>query len=357
MARPAPLKCALLGLTHPHSGALLATLEALPEIGGVVLWENAPGAALTPAIPPSRKVEAVATDLDAVLARRDIDFAIVCGQTDQAADVALKVVRAGKHLLAEKPVGLTSAEVAGVMRATERAGVQAAVLYANRVHPVVAEARRLCRAGVLGTMLSYEARLLTTQVRFRDPGSWLFRRRHAGGGILTWLGCHYLDLLLYISDDDVAAVSASLARRSGEAIDVEDSAALALQFRSGAVGTFHAGYALAFSGSGYMNAAGNDAYVACNGRDGRVVWPSIQVPQLHIECAGRRPVRDKLFRFGPGMQSSRYCREAFVRAFVAAIRGKQESPAPLSAALRTTRIIEAAVKSDRTGRLIRIVSP
>jgi predicted dehydrogenase len=106
-----------------------------------------------------------------------------------------------------------------------------------------------------------------------------------------------------------------------------------------------------------MNSAGNDAYVACNGRDGRVVWPSIQMPQLHIECAGRRPVRDKLFRIGPNLPAGRYCREAFVRAFVAAIRGKQESPAPLSAALRTTRIIEAAVKSDRTGRLIRIVSP
>ncbi|MBI4622243.1 MAG: Gfo/Idh/MocA family oxidoreductase [Verrucomicrobia bacterium] len=348
------MKCALLGLTHPHSGALLATLEALPDIGGVVLWENAAGAASAAAIPRSRKVEAVASDLRAVLGRDDLDFAIVCVRTDQAAGLARKVVMAGKHLLAEKPVGLTSAEIAGVMRTAERARVQAAVLYVNRVHPVVVEARRLCRAGALGPMLSYEARFITTQVRFRDPGSWLFRRRHAGGGILSWLGCHYLDLLQYISGDEVTTVSASLARRSGEKIDVEDSAALAFRFRSGAVGTFHAGYALAFSGGGYMNPAGNDSYLACNGRDGRLVWPSQQVPQLHIESAGRRPIRDKTFRFGAGLTGAGFCREAFVRQFVGAMRGENESPAPLSAALRTALIIEAAAQADRSGCTARI---
>lgn len=347
--RPAPLKCALLGLTHPHSGALLATLDALPEISNVVLWENVPGSARPPAIPPSPKVEAVTSDLDAVLGRADIDLAIVCVRTDEAAELAHKVLAAGKHLIAEKPVGLNSVEISDVMRTAERARRQAAVLYANRLHPVVVEARRLCQAGVLGPMLSYEARFLTTQVRFRNPESWLFRRRQAGGGILAWLGCHYLDLLHHISGDEVVAVSATLSRRSGEKIDVEDSAALVLQFRSGAAGTFHTGYALAFSGGGYMNPAGTDSYLACNGREGRVVWPSHQVPRLHIESAGRKPIRDKTFRLGPDNSSATYCREAFVRQFVGAIRGEQENPAPLAAALRTARIIEAAVQSDRDG--------
>ena len=54
---------------------------------------------------------------------------------------------------------------------------------------------------------------------------------------------------------------------------MEDTAALALQFRSGAAGTFHAGYTLALSGAGYVNARGYDSYLAFNGRNGRVIWP------------------------------------------------------------------------------------
>lgn len=350
----APLHGALLGLTHPHSGKLLATLNNLAEVGGIYLWENEPGAAQRLDIPPSRKVRLVTADLDAVLGRPEIDFAIVCVQTDQAAALARRVIAAGKHLLAEKPVGLDAAEIRGVMRAATRAGVQAGVLYINRLHPVIGEARRLVQAGVIGPLLSCEARLLTTQVRFRDPDSWLFRRRHAGGGILTWLGCHYLDLLWHVSGDPITAVAACEARRSGEKIDVEDSAALALQFRSGAVGTFHAGYALAHSGGGYLNSQGYDAYLACNGRDGRVVWPDINVPLLHIERPGRPAVREVRFRLRSSTSYGGTRGETFVRQFLAALRGAGQVPATLADALRTAEVLEAVHRSARTGRLTRV---
>ena len=46
--------------------------------------------------------------------------------------------------------------------------------------------------------MAVEARMVTSQVRYRDPAHWLFQRATAGSGILSWLACHYLDLLCYL---------------------------------------------------------------------------------------------------------------------------------------------------------------
>jgi predicted dehydrogenase len=340
----------LLGLSHPHSGALMATLENLREIRRVTLWDADPRAVgKNAALPRSRKVASITTDLGAALAA--CDFAIVSVRHDQSAALARRVIADGKHLLAEKPVGITCAEIATVHRAAARAGVVASVLYPRRSHPCAAAMRRHVALGELGPLLSLEARFLATQVRFRNPHSWLFRRSEAGGGILLWLGCHYLDLLQYISGDEITGVAARLATRSGAPVDVEDTAVLALEFRSGAVGTFHAGYALAFSGGGYLNASGYDAYLALNGRAGRVVWPGV-APQLRAELPSGVGV--KKFRVRETSSYAGAYGESFIRQFLAAVRGESESPATLADALRTTRIIEAAETSARTGRFTRI---
>ena len=132
--------------------------------------------------------------------------------------------------------------------------------------------------GVVGPLISVEMRMITTQVQFRDPQHWLFRAEHAGGGILSWLGCHYIDMMRYITGDEIVSVAAETATRSGEQIDVEDVAVLSLRFRSGAVGTLHTGYMLALSGGGYHNRSGYDTYVGVNGRMGRIHWSSDGAP-------------------------------------------------------------------------------
>ena len=78
--------------------------------------------------------------------------------------------------------------------------------------------------------------MVTTQVRLRDPQHWLFKREVAGGGILTWLACHWLDLIRYISGEEFTRVGAELATLSDEPITVEDTAAVTFRLSGGAVG-------------------------------------------------------------------------------------------------------------------------
>ena len=114
------MKAALLGLTHPHSGVLLTTLENLPWITAVNLWDSDPAVLARPPFPPSAKVSTAPPDLDALLAQPDLRFALVCVPTNQAASLAHRVIAARKHLVAEKPVGLTSDEIRGVQAQQRR---------------------------------------------------------------------------------------------------------------------------------------------------------------------------------------------------------------------------------------------
>lgn len=352
------MKAALLGLTHPHSGVLLTTLENLPEITEIVLWDPDPVAQMRPVLPASRKVRRVTADLDSVLAEADLVFAIVSVRNDLAAALSHRVLAAGKHLLAEKPAGLTSAEVLGLQNAATAAKRVASVLYTRRAHPCMVAARELTQTGALGGLLTAECRFLTTQVKFRSPDSWLFRRSQAGGGMLLWLGCHCLDLLQHVSGDEIAEVGGFLATRSGEAIDVDDTVALALRFRSGALGTFNAGYTLAYSGSGYVNRDGYDSYLGFNGRTGRIVWPDLK-PRLQIEtepAPGQSPAREQTFEMPASTSYGGAGGENFFRQFFAATQGRGEPPTTLADAVRTARIIEAAEESSRTGRFVPVVS-
>lgn len=339
---------ALIGLQHPHSAPLLQTLENLTAVRSVTLCPE-PGAGLRdPEMPRSRKVRSVARDPAEIWRDASIDAVLIAVRHDRMAALAAEALTAGKHLAIEKPVALDSAAIGRLQDLADASGLVASVLYPRRLHPCALAARKIVRAGRLGKPISYEGRFLATQVRFRDPRSWLFRRKLAGGGILLWLGCHYLDLLQYVAGDEITGVNACLARRSGERIEVEDTATLTLQFQSGALGTFHTAYALAFSGAGYVNASGYDAYLAWNGCRGRVVWPGLE-PVMEVEYPRFRGRRS--FRVPPRDSYSGIMGERFLRQFLRACRGRGLPPSTLADAHRTALLIEAAQHSAVTGRL------
>ena len=288
----------------------------MPEIGEVVLWDPNPLLVARTALAPRPKVMLITADLDRALDQADLRFALVCVSHDQSSAVAHRAIEAGFHLLSEK-----------------------------------------LGAGTLGELTSIEARFLATQVRFRNPSHWLFQRQYSGGGILLWLGCHCLDLLHRIPNDEITEVSGFLATRSGEAIDVEDTATLALKFRSGAIGTFHSGYSLAFSGKGYVNAKGYDSYTAFNGRKGRVIWPSLD-PQLQIEAPApenQSAIRQESFNLPDSTSYGGVLGEVFFRWFIASTEGRAQPPTTLADALRTARAIEAAELSSQTGKSVKVV--
>lgn len=353
------LTAALLGLDHPHSLAHLRTLQQLPEVERILLWDAAPALLAQVQATQGAKVAATFTNLDDLLADEDLLFVIAALRNDLGPDIFLRIIRAGKHLMAEKPIGRTAADTERVIDAAARAGVQLGICYQNRFGPWVQDARRIVQQGLVGPLFSVEMRMITTQVQFRDPQHWLFHNEYSGGGILSWLGCHYIDLMRYLTGDEIVSVMAEVATRSGETIDVEDTAVLAVRFCSGAVGSLHAGYMLALSGGGYFNRAGYDNYIGLNGRTGRLHWTSAGAPasiyaeSTHPDWAGA-PQRTFHYTYGDSPAYGGAYGEQFIRAFLHAAQGRGEVPASGHDALQVARVVDAAYESSRTGRRIEI---
>jgi predicted dehydrogenase len=342
--------------------AHLRTLQALPDVGAILLWDESAEALARLRQSQGEKVVAASTDLPAVLAHPGLLFAIAAQRNDRGPAIFNHALTAGCHLLAEKPIGRTAAETAQVMAVAERNGRQLGVCYQNRAVPAYAQARALVAEGLIGPLVSIELRMITTQVARRNPAHWLFNRQQAGGGILSWLGCHYLDLLRYISGDEVVSVMAEVATGSGEAIDVEDVAVLSLRLASGAVASLHAGYLLALSGGGYFNRGGYDNFGGFSGRLGRLSWLSSGPPaqllaeSTHPSWAGA-PWRSFDYRVAESPAYGGVAGEQFVRQFIRAALGQGRPAATGHDAFQVARIVDAAYESSQTGRRIAVAPP
>ena len=353
------MKAALLGIDHPHSRAHLSTLQVLPEVDSILLWDENETALAGARQAQGEKVEATFTNLESLLAQDGLFFAIAALRNDLGPDIFIRVLEAGVHLMAEKPIGKTAADTARVIEAAECKGVELGVCYQNRCNPLVVQAREFVAQGLLGPLISVDVRLLTTQVQFRNPQHWLFDKNLAGGGILSWLGCHYIDMIRYVAQDEIVSVSAEVATRNSEAIDVEDIATLSLRLKSGAVGSLHAGYTLALSGSGYHNPTGYDTYFGLNGQIGRMYWSSsgkaghLSVETSHPAWAGA-PQREFDFALATSPAYGGVYGENFMRAFICAAQKDGTAPASGRDALQVARVIDAAYESDQSGRRVKI---
>ncbi len=356
------IRAALLGVENPHSMGHLRTLNLLPEITGISIWaENEEAAASVRAL-ESPKTELITTDLDELLADEGILFAVASLRNDLAPGVCCQALAAGKHIMAEKPIGVNAAAVESVVTAADQAGLQLGVCYQNRSHPVVQDARAILAQDLLGPLMLVDARVLTTAVRLRKPKNWLFSAERAGGGMLSWLGCHYIDMIRYTTQDEIVSVMAETAIRSGEEIDVEDVATLSLRLRSGAVVSLTAGYVLAVSGEGYPNGKSYDTYIGVHGRAGRMYWSSSHRPlQLSVETThpAWKSAHTRQFEYVLG-ESRAYAGaygEEFMRAFMRATQGHGAPVATGKDALQVARIVDAAYESNRTGRRVEVPPP
>ena len=340
---------ALIGGAHPHSKAHLKTLQQLPEVTAITVADA--DEAVGSAYADEEKVTAVVTRLQDAL-DSDATHVFVCARNDRSPGVIEACARAGKHIIAEKPLAVSMAAFESARIAVEESGVTLTVVYQARLHPITVAARELIADGILGTPIAAEARMVTSQVRFRDPSHWLFNDAQAGGGILSWLGCHYLDLLAHVLDDEYASVSAHAECLAGEDIDVEDVAMLSLRFRRGALATMTAGYLLALSPGGYMSGA-YDTHIGVYGTKGRLWWDPVGSTTLHVESAhpswASAPRREMQFEVASSPAYGGVYGEEFVRQFLRASAGEGDPPCGLRDGVRVLELLEAAYRSAEDG--------
>jgi UDP-N-acetyl-2-amino-2-deoxyglucuronate dehydrogenase len=178
-------------------------------------------------------------DLDALLARSDIDIVSVCVPSGLHAGIGIRAARAGKHLVVEKPIDVTVEAADRLLDAAASAGVQLTVISQHRFDPGVRRLRELIDQGRLGRLTLGDAVVKWYRSQgYYDSGDWRGTWALDGGGALMNQGVHYVDLLCWLMGavEEVTALCATQAHT----IEVEDVALAMLRFRSGAVGLLQA---------------------------------------------------------------------------------------------------------------------
>jgi UDP-N-acetyl-2-amino-2-deoxyglucuronate dehydrogenase len=174
-------------------------------------------------------------DLDALLARPDVDVVCVCVPSGLHAEIGVRAARAGKHLAVEKPVDVTLAAADRLIEAARTAGVALTVISQHRFDPGLVELKRLIDGGALGRLVLGEAstKWYRTQAYY-DSAGWRGTWAMDGGSLMNQ-GVHYVDLLRWCMGPvtEVTAVCATQAHQ----VEVEDTALALVRFASGAVGT------------------------------------------------------------------------------------------------------------------------
>jgi predicted dehydrogenase len=174
-------------------------------------------------------------DLDALLARGDVDVVCVCVPSGLHAEVGMQAVKAGKHLAVEKPVDVTLEAADRLIGAARMAGVALTVISQHRFDPGLIEAKRLIDEGALGRLVLGEARTKWYRGQsYYDSAGWRGTWAMDGGSLLNQ-GVHYVDLLRWLMGP-VAEVTAVCTTQAHQ-IEVEDTSLAIVRFTSGAVGT------------------------------------------------------------------------------------------------------------------------
>jgi predicted dehydrogenase len=347
------LTVGMIGLNHPHTTMYLRTFDALEPVARVAMWDPDPAAGERAAA-ACGKAETVHADLDALLARPDVPIVLVALPNAMTPAVVARAAEAGKDVICEKPCARSAAEFRPALEALERHGRRFLVAYMWRANPSIQKMRELVRAGALGRLSSVELRMVTSQVRMRDPSHWLFKREVAGGGVLAWLACHWLDLMRYLTGDEVASATGLLGTLGGEPIDVEDVASVALRLRGGALATLHAGYLLTTGRAGYEG-ADFDYPIVLRGTEGTLTHGrdgADQVVTLQTTAPSWRAAPGQLFRYALP-PSPAYGGVHGLQLFDEFIGGGEPRASALDA-LRVLEILDAIYRSAATERTVRL---
>jgi predicted dehydrogenase len=174
------------------------------------------------------------TSLDEALSDAAVNAVYVATPVFLHAPQTIQSLRAGKHVLCEKPMAMNETEARSMLQVAEESGQTLGVAYYRRTYPKVDRAKKLLEAGVVGKPVLAE---LTSHSWFdakENDRSWLIDPAMAGGGPLYDIASHRIDLLNFFFGQPLR-VSAHLSN-AVQHYAVEDNATVMIDYEGGVRG-------------------------------------------------------------------------------------------------------------------------
>jgi predicted dehydrogenase len=303
-----------------------------------------------------------------------IDAVVICPPSGLTATVAKAAIAAGKHILCEKPLGLTSAEAQELRTAAERTGRIHMVAFTFRFVPALRFLKRLVTEGHFGEIRHWRLSHITDlMLDPTTPAVWRNARAHAGAGVLADMGTHGIDAARYLLGE-VTAVSATsrlyvrerprAAGGGAVPVDADDACAFTAEFAGGAIGTFDLNRAVAGRGG---SGRANYQSVEIHGTGGAAVYELSHPFELQISLGpamtrtqqwARAEVPFDLKTYPGSPRNPRlddpllgYKLDQGV-AFVKAIRGETQDYPTFRDGAEAQRVVDAVEEAVRSRRWI-----
>ncbi len=168
----APIRLGAISFAHGHINAYIEAIADLPNVQVVAGWDDDRERGEAQCAKYGLRFEA---DLDALLAREDIDAVFVTSPTNQHAAHVAAAAQAGKAVLLQKPMALTLADCDAIIAAVERYGVKFSMCYQMRADPVNQKMKELVDSGAVGNVAIVRRRHaipMLLQPSFARPGNW-----------------------------------------------------------------------------------------------------------------------------------------------------------------------------------------
>ncbi len=325
-------------------------------IPGLVLAENSELVAVMDTNPDAalacqRKFNAkfAYTDYTELLACDEIDAVYIASPVICHYEQAAAAARAKKHILLEKPLGLTVDQAKEIQAICDAEGVKLGAGFMMRFNGLHEQVRDLIAAGKLGDIVSMRAQFTCWYPEIE--GAWRQQKSTSGGGALMDMGIHCIDLLRFMSGMEAKEITAFIGNQIFK-YEVEDAASLTMRMGNGALAYVDAAFnipddatvckleiygtggSVVLEGSLAQDEAGEGVLIATDSTKG------------YDAQQNRVKAENTVLKAGSG---NLYTKE--VAAFAQAILDGTEPPVTATDAIRAQAIVEAAYASA-SGRCV-----
>jgi predicted dehydrogenase len=339
------VKFAQAGMALMHAKGFRDTLILLKDEIELVGFYDPDPDSVRPTLPPEVQDVPFYISLTELLAEAKPEAVLVSAYLKDLPARMIEVAEAGVNIWGEKPFATHSSHLAPLAAAVERNRLHFSCGYSWRFHPISQLIKETYDAGLLGTPYSIEIRYITSSLERRDPNTWYLQRDQVGGGMLNWLGCHWFDLMRYLTSSEVTKVSAIEGTLGNHTFDIEDAAAVSLQFANGMIGSLHTGFYTPGDSELTLNFYGSKGWAkwdhagkTCTIKSTHPAWASAPLRKFEMPTAEY-----------PGYGAEG---RALIKAFAAAIRGEGQSGFTVDDAIKSLQIIEAAHESARSNQAV-----
>jgi len=183
------------------------------------------------------------SDLAGLLKNKEVNTVIVCLPHFLHKSTAIECVKAGKHVVMEKPLATTLADADEIIKTCKDAGVKLGVPYVNRYLPQIQKAKELLDKGTIGRVvyLHMQSMALKPESYWTQGWSgvaktdWRTSKAKSGGGTMIMNSSHFIDYFYYMTGLRVEHLSAEYDTYATK-VEVEDMMTLLLRFKGGATG-------------------------------------------------------------------------------------------------------------------------